>query len=46
MADVKITYTELMNKGAKATDAASIVKAKAILANVRKYIIKAVTSDN
>ena len=46
MADVKITYAELMDKGAKATDAASIVKAKEILANLRRYIIVAVTSGN
>lgn len=46
MADVKITYTELMNKGAKATDAASVARAKVILANLRSYIIAAVTGGN
>lgn len=46
MADVKITYNQLMDKGAKATDAASVVKAKEILANLRRYIVVAVTSGN
>ena len=43
MADVKITHSELINKGAKATDAAAVVKAKVILTNLRNYIIAAVT---
>ncbi len=46
MADVKITHTELMNKGAKSTDAASVARAKVILTNLRNYIIAAVTGGN
>lgn len=44
MADIKITHSELINKGAKATDAATVVKVKTILANLRNYIIVAVTN--
>ena len=46
MADVKITYSELINKTAKQTDATSVVAAKQILSNLRSYIIVAVTGGN
>ena len=45
MADVKITYSELINKGAKSTDPTTVVKVKNILSNLRNYIIVAVTGE-
>ncbi len=42
MTQVKITYNELMNKGAKATAPAKVVVVKNILANLRTYILNSV----
>jgi hypothetical protein len=44
MADVKINYTELINKGAKQTDAAKVAAVKSILTNLRTYIMTAVNA--
>jgi hypothetical protein len=44
MAQVKITYNELMNKGAKATAPAKVVIVKNILTNLRTYIINSLNS--
>lgn len=42
MAEVKITYNELMNKGAKATAPSKVLSVKAILTNLRVYILNSV----
>jgi hypothetical protein len=39
MAEVKITHSELMNKGAKATAPAKVIIVKNILTNLRTYIL-------
>jgi hypothetical protein len=44
MAEIKITYSELMNKGAKATAPAKVVIVKNILTNLKIYIINSVNS--
>jgi hypothetical protein len=44
MADVKINYSDLTNKGAKQTSPAKVAVVKNILANLRSYILIAVNS--
>jgi hypothetical protein len=44
MPEVKITYNELINKGAKQTSPEKIVIVKSILTNLRSYILAAVNS--
>lgn len=43
MADVKINYTELINKGSKPTKPETKVVVKAILTNLRTYILNSVS---